>query len=104
MKQVGIKWPEELIQKVDEAAERAGVPRSAYIRHAVEKALGIYVAAPKQETKSARSAGVPKIAGMVPASQIKPPSQTECKHTNALVHRGGGRYSCRRCGEVVEGE
>ena len=85
MKQIGLRWPPELVDKVDKAASEAGLTRSAYIRNAVEVMIdtGNVYTAKGEET---------------------PPEPTPAVHHKRayMQMRSGGRRWCAKCEQVVE--
>ena len=76
MKQIGLRWPEELIARIDRAAEDTDSSRSEWIRDACEKVLEHVEAmdTPFERGKPATAIPVkkevPEIRGLVKASEI----------------------------------
>lgn len=118
MKLVGIRWPEELIARIDQARGRSS--RSAFVRSAVEQVLGGVAESgrkhPSANGKSVRTAGSNPVptAGEVAERSKASVSKTEegdtsggsnpslsavcsCSH-RFFEHRDGNcvRCACRR--------
>lgn len=105
MKQIGLRWPEGLIERID-AVLPEGVSRSEFIRRCVlvalehHEPLGVNIGEPPptiqestQAYERALTRGVPEIPGLVPATALP------CSH-DWQYDRDMGEMKCWKCKET----